>query len=178
MKKIQDGSALAGHPDVAALTTRWNNGFSQWQRGLTFPKDFPKDQQKRIEGGETLYFQTCVACHGPDGKGTSVPGSEIAIAPPLAGSARVMGHPSGLLPVFMNGLMGPIQGKTYQAAFMAPAAALGVVRDDRLAEIVSFIRYAWGNNASGVSADEVKAARNAAKSRQTPWTDQELGAAP
>ncbi len=74
----------------------------------------------------------------------------------------------------MNGMMGPIDGKIYQAGFMTPAAALGVVRDDRLAEIVSYIRYAWGNNANPVTADEVKSARNAAKDRQTPWTDDEL----
>lgn len=176
MKTIQDGSALAGHLEVAALTTRWNNGFAQWQRGLAFPEAFPQDQRKRIEAGETLYFQTCVSCHGPDGKGVGIPGTDLAIAPPLAGSHRVKGHPDGLLPVLMNGLMGPIDGKTYQAGFMAPAAALGVVRDDRLAEIVSYIRYAWGNNANPVSADEVKAARNAAKDRPTPWTDDELKA--
>ncbi|MFZ4766906.1 MAG: c-type cytochrome [Roseimicrobium sp.] len=121
-----------------------------------------------------MYFQTCVACHGPDGKGTTVPGTELAIAPPLVGSARVKGHINGLLPVFMNGLMGPIEGKTYQAAFMSPAAALGITRDDRLSELVSFIRYAWGNNASPVTAEEVKQARNSAKTRQAPWTDAEL----
>ncbi|MEQ1748517.1 MAG: c-type cytochrome [Prosthecobacter sp.] len=174
MKTLQDGSALAGHPEASALATRWNNGFAQWKRGLVFAKDFPKDQQKKIEGGETLYFQTCVACHGPDGKGTLVPGTELAIAPPLAGSARVKGPIHGLLPVLMNGLMGPIEGKTYQAAFMAPAAALGVVRDDRLSEIVSFIRYAWDNQASAVTTDEVKKARTDSKRRQTPWTDVEL----
>lgn len=174
MKTIQDGSALTGHADAALLATRWKQGFAQWERGFVFPKDFPPDQKKSIESGEVLFFQTCVACHGPDGKGTSVPGSDAAIAPALAGSQRVKGDPRGLLPVFMNGLMGPIQGKSYQGAMMVPAVALGIVRDDRLAEVVSFIRYAWGNNATPVSAEQVKQARKATPSRATPWTDEEL----
>ncbi|MCB1235013.1 MAG: c-type cytochrome [Verrucomicrobiae bacterium] len=174
METLQDGTSLAGRDDAALLATRWKQGFAQWERDLTFAKDFPKDQKKSIESGEVLFFQTCVACHGPDGKGTNVPGTDLAIAPPLAGSARVKGDAKNLLPVFMNGLVGPIDGKTYQGAMMVPAAALGIVRDDRLADVVNFIRYAWDNNAAPVTTEQVKQARQAATSRSAPWTDDEL----
>jgi mono/diheme cytochrome c family protein len=174
MKQLQDGSAIAGRADAAVLAMRWKQGFAQWERGLAFAKDFPKERKKSIESGEVLYFQTCVACHGADGKGTLVPGTELALAPPLAGSTRVKGDPKHLLPVFVNGLMGPIDGKTYQGAFMSPATALGILRDDRLADVVNFIRYAWGNESASLQTEQVKQLRTSLKNRTAPWTDAEL----
>jgi hypothetical protein len=59
---------------------------------------------------------------------------------------------------------------------MTPAAAFGITRDDRLAEIISFVRYAWGNEASPVTKEEVTKFRSLHKQRPTPWTDEELKA--
>ena len=105
-----------------------------------------------------------------------VSGASLAQAPSLAGSKRVTGPPDQLIPIFINGLMGPIDGKNYAAAFMAPAKALGITRDDRLAEILSFIRFAWGNEAAAVSKDEVKRIRQQHEEREAPWTEAELRA--
>lgn len=58
---------------------------------------------------------------------------------------------------------------------MAPAHALGITRDDRLAEILSYIRYAWDEkNTTIITKDEVKEWRKKLKDRTTPWTDEEL----
>jgi hypothetical protein len=76
--------------------------------------------------------------------------------------------------VLINGLLGPIEGKTYEGQMMVPAAALGIVRDDRLAEVLSFVRYAWGDKAGIITADEVKKFRKQHEKRATPWSDDEL----
>ena len=47
-------------------------------------------------------------------------------------------------------------------------------RDDRLAEVISFIRYAWGNEAPPVTKENVAAFRRMHAARATPWTDSEL----
>ena len=145
-----------------------------WKRGIAFPNEMPKDERRRITGGENLYFQTCVTCHGPEGKGLNVPGTDQLLAPSLVDSARVKGKPSQLIPIFLHGLTGPIDGKTYQAGFMAPAAAFGITRDDRLAELISYIRFVHGERASSVSKEEVTKVRKQHGDREAAWTDLEL----
>ena len=175
--RIKSGEAFNGIQDSAeraAAAARWTHGLAQWNRALVLPADMPKEQRALITKGEDTFFQICVSCHGADGKGTGIPGSNQLIAPALAGSVRVKGPTENLVPVLMNGLLGPIQGKTYQGQMMVPATALGITRDDRVAEVLSYIRYAWGNDAPAVSKDEVTQMRKACASRTTPWSDDEL----
>ena len=175
--RIKSGEAFNGIKDPgerAAVAARWTHGLAQWNRGLKLPKEMPKEQRDLITKGEDTFFQTCVSCHAADGKGTGVPGSDQLIAPALAGSSRVKGSPAGLVPVLMNGLLGPIDGKTYQGQMMVPAVALGITRDDRLAEVLSYIRYAWGNEAPVVTKEDVARFRKASATRTLPWSDDEL----
>jgi putative membrane-bound dehydrogenase-like protein len=179
IQRIKSGEALKAIPDPverAVVAARWTQGLAQWDRALKFPADMPADRRKVIQGGEDIFFKTCVSCHGPDGKGVTLPGSDMAIAPALAGSPRVKGPVAGMVPVLINGLLGPIEGKTYQGQMMVPATALGITRDDRLAEVISFIRYAWGNDAGSVTADEVKVLRKQHEKHTNPWSDEELKA--
>ncbi len=179
LQRLQKGEGFDVITDVserALIAARWTQGFAQWNRALKLPKDMPKERQQLISKGEDIFYQICVSCHGPDGKGVTLPGTDMAIAPALAGSARVKGPAAGMVPVLINGLLGPIEGKTYQGAMMTPAAAFGITRDDRLAEIISFVRYAWGNEASSVTKDEVTQFRNLHQKRPAPWTDEELKA--
>lgn len=97
-----------------------------------------------------------------------------ALAPSLADSKRVYGPLSGLMPVMANGLIGPIDGVTYQGNYMAPAHMLGITRDDRLAELLSYLRFAWGGNTTLIETGEVKEWRRRLKDREAPWTDGEL----
>jgi mono/diheme cytochrome c family protein len=174
VKRLRSGEAFQKLKDPANAATNWKKALAQWNRGLTFPKGMPKDEARKIEGGELLYFQNCVSCHGADGKGTRIPGMKSALAPSLADSKRVHGPLSGLMPVMANGLIGPIDGVTYQANYMAPAHVLGITRDDRLAELLSYLRFAWGGNTTLIEPDEVKEWRRKLKDREIPWTDSEL----
>lgn len=132
------------------------------------------EERKRITSGETQYFASCVTCHGADGRGFKVPGTDMMLAPSLTESARVRGPAHQLIPVFLHGLIGPIEGKDYGTGFMAPAEALGIVREDRLSELISYVRFVHGDGSTPVSHDEVKDAKKKFGDRKTPWTDEEL----
>ena len=167
VKDIKSGKAF----DQSSRTD-WVNSLGNWNRGIKFDDKVSSTERRRITGGETQYFQNCVTCHGADAKG--VGSGDQLLAPSLADSKRMRGDIEKLIPLFINGLVGPIDGKSYQAAFMPPAHALGITRDDRLAELISYLRYVHGNKASSVSADDVKRIRKKYANRKAPWTDQQL----
>jgi len=164
MSKDQRGST-----DMA-----WNRILSSWDRGMKFAKDFDTTHRKMIQNGEKLYFQHCTSCHGADGKGVQVPDTDQYLAPSLVDSKRVHGNPEQLVPLFFHGLMGPIDEKNYSAGYMAPAKAFGIEREDRLAELLTYIRYAWGKEGDCVEKETVSTIRRKHTDRNKPWTDQEL----
>jgi mono/diheme cytochrome c family protein len=152
----------------------WNRILSSWDRGMKFAKDFDTTHRKMIQNGEKLYFQHCTSCHGAEGKGVKIPGTDQYLAPSLVDSKRVHGNPEQLVPLFLHGLMGPIEGKNYSAGYMAPAKAFGIEREDRLAELLTYIRYAWGKEGDCVEKETVSTIRRKHTDRDNPWTDQEL----
>jgi mono/diheme cytochrome c family protein len=54
--------------------------------------------------------------------------------------------------------------------------AMGGLTDEQIAEVLTFVRNAYGPNAGPVTSAEVLAVRTAAGSRETPWTVTELNA--
>ncbi|MBA2563008.1 MAG: c-type cytochrome, partial [Chitinophagaceae bacterium] len=71
----------------------------------------PADR-KLVTKGATIYKQLCTSCHGSDGKGITIGGKDMP-APPLAGSPRVRGDKILNIQLLLNGLKGPVDGKTY-----------------------------------------------------------------
>jgi len=113
--------------------------------------------------GADLYGQRCAVCHQANGNG--MPGA----FPPLAGSSVVIGDPHYLARVVLYGLQGRIvvKGQTYSNAM---AGLAGDMNDAQIAQVLTYIRSSWGNSASAVSDDVVKA------ERATPGTAQDNGA--
>ena len=60
------------------------------------------------------------------------------------------------MPILLHGLIGPLDGKTYQAGFMAPGASLGLSRERDIAQVLSYLRCAWGGKGGPVTEKEVK----------------------
>ncbi len=120
------------------------------------------------QDGQQLYTLYCSACHGTDGKGAT--GGAF---PPLAGSPWVAGDADRAVKLTLKGLTGPVEvlGKIYNLE-MPPQGA--VLPDDQLAAILTYVRSAWGNSASPVTADFVKAIRATVADRATPWNAAEL----
>jgi putative heme-binding domain-containing protein len=92
------------------------------------------------------------------------------MAPPLAGSSRVQGHPAFVINTLLHGLIGPIEGRSYQS-LMAP---MGSNDDAWIAAVASYIRNDFGNSASVITTAEVAKGRAADGGRSFPWTVEEL----
>jgi hypothetical protein len=101
-----------------------------------------------------------------------VPGSSDAqlIAPPLAGSPRVVGPSDYVVKVLLHGVTGPIDGTTYSDAMIA----MGIQNDEWIASIASFVRNSFGNRAALVAPEDVARIRAATASRKTQWNAAEL----
>ncbi|MGJ8672711.1 DUF7133 domain-containing protein [Rubritalea sp.] len=126
--------------------------------------------EKIMTAGEKHYASLCFACHGAEGEGAPMAGTDTTLAPALADSPRVLGDKDTLIKIVLHGLTGPIDGKTYPGAMESLAA-----QDDQyLAEVLSYIRNSWGNKADIISSKEVGKTRRANRKRKTPWTMEEL----
>ena len=77
-------------------------------------REYTGDENKLLAKGQAIYRELCFSCHGYDGKGMAMDGMKpgTTIAPPLAGSATVRGHRDGIVRVLLQGMSGPIGGKT------------------------------------------------------------------
>lgn len=124
------------------------------------------------------YYGFCMFCHGSNGKGT-VLDKGGTMAPPLAGSPRVLGNEEALLNIILHGLTGPVDGKIYEVndVAMKPPPPMMLDDDEILAGILTYIRNSWGNEASEVAVSEVRRIRKAAAARKKPWTIEELAKA-
>lgn len=116
--------------------------------------------------GLALYSRTCIACHGPDGKG--VPGA----FPPLDGATWLTGDPSVPTRILLHGLEGPIEVAGQKFSNIMPAHS--DLKDAEISDVLTYARQAWSNDAAPVSAEEVKATRTKFSTRAKAWTAAEL----
>lgn len=129
-------------------------------------KEFPK--------GAALFASTCQTCHAVDGNGIS------SLAPPLNKSEWVTGDKSKLISIVLYGLSGPVKinGHVYEApeisADMPGIAHSEEISDDDVAQVLSFIRGSWQNNADKISIDEVAKVRKRYQGREKAFTVEEL----
>jgi putative membrane-bound dehydrogenase-like protein len=118
--------------------------------------------------GAAVYARTCIACHGIDGKGLA------PVFPPLDGSPWLVGAKQRPIDIVLHGLMGPIEvaGATYDSV-MAPLGPM--LTDAEVADVLTYVRQRWSNDAAPIGAADVEARRAATKGRTTMWTAAELG---
>jgi mono/diheme cytochrome c family protein len=111
--------------------------------------------QKSLEAGEKIYKKLCLSCHQADGDG--VPN----MSPPLIKTSCVLGDKEKLIGIVLNGLKNvDINDETYNN----PMPALGsVLKDQEIADVLTYVRNSFGNKASAITAAEVKAVRNLPK---------------
>lgn len=103
---------------------------------------------KQLDLGGQLYEEYCHTCHGADGKGA--PG----IYPPLAGNRSVMmNSPLNAIRSVLNGGYPPTTTGNPRPYGMPPFQQ--ILRNEQVALVVSYIRNAWGNRGSLVTAVDV-----------------------
>lgn len=99
--------------------------------------EIPTDAQRFIQDGQPLYVEHCAGCHQADGAGQ--PGK----VPKLAGNPIVtLEDPIPDIDTVVNG-KGAMPGFGDQ------------LDDVQIAEILSYIRNAWGNKAPAVSNRQI-----------------------
>jgi cbb3-type cytochrome c oxidase subunit III len=101
--------------------------------------------------GEALFAAHCATCHQPAGQGSDA-------FPPLAANPVVTAaDPSAMIAVIVNGRTGPldVNGKTYNGQM---PTWKGQLSDADIASVATYVRSAWGNNASPVTEQQVASA--------------------
>lgn len=124
------------------------------------------------------YYGFCMFCHGRDGKGTRLDEGGT-MAPPLAGSPRVLGPKEISANILLHGLTGKVDGVIYEKAGVAmkPPPEMMGQDDEIVAGLLNYIRNSWGNKAPIITPAEVKAIREKSTGRKKPWTIEELATA-
>jgi len=114
-----------------------------------------------LAAGEAAYSQNCAACHQPNGQG--VPQG----FPALAHNPVVNAHdPTSLIHLVLKGGAIPKTTKSATPLIMPPFASS--LSDQEAADILSYVRNAWGNRAPALSAGAVKSLRAALKAPEPP----------
>ena len=125
--------------------------------------------ERKIDSGKKLYAVNCASCHQPSGLGL---GEQY---PPLAGSEWVSANPELIIKVILKGLVGEIKvkGKTYNP--VGDMAAVTNLKSDReIANVTTYVRQAWGNEAPEVSVEEVAQARAESAEQKDQWVGDAL----
>ena len=133
---------------------------------------FTPEQQGQFDRGGQIYNELCFACHGADAMGTPKPELATTMAPALAGSPRVNGHRDYIIKVVLNGLAGPVDGKTY-TDMMIP---MGSQNDEWIAAVGSFVRNNFGNSGGFITPADVARVRAESAGRTALWTLPEIAA--
>ncbi len=134
----------------------------------------PEILKKQFPKGEALFTSVCQTCHGLDGNGVA------ALGPPLNQSEYVTGNKNRLISVVLFGLTGPVtvNGHVYKTPEVSGDMP-GIGYDDEMknediAQLLSFIRKSWRNNADPISTAEVATKRSQLKGRENAFTEAEL----
>jgi mono/diheme cytochrome c family protein len=100
--------------------------------------------------GGAIYDQNCSSCHQADGQGIS------GAFPPLASNPTVTGNPVAVIAIVKDGLEGRVvvNGRAYSGIM---PRWRGLLSDEQIADVITYIRSSWKNRASGVSIADVRA---------------------
>ena len=107
-----------------------------------------------FERGRALYGENCASCHGEHGEG------KPPHWPPLANNQSIeMQSAVNPIRMVLNGGYPPGTKGNPMPYGMPPFA--GILSDNEIAAVVSYIRTAWGNRGTPVSAREANELRSA-----------------
>jgi mono/diheme cytochrome c family protein/glucose/arabinose dehydrogenase len=112
----------------------------------------------------------CGTCHRENGGGMENSGF-----PPLTQTPFVLGKDEDLIKIVLKGLQGPmeVKGKRYEGQVpMTPFE--GLLNDEEIAAVLSYVRNSFGNKAAPVSPEKVKMVREQIKDKKGFYNPEEL----
>jgi mono/diheme cytochrome c family protein len=138
---------------------------------LPAPSHLSAEAEKQYLAGQEIYFREglCVTCHQPNGKGLD------PAFPSIEKSPWVTADTDRLIKITLYGLMGPLEvnGKKYDGLVpMTPFG--GMLKDEEIANVLTFVRNSFGNQADPVAAAQVKKVRDSQPGRLMLYTTEEL----
>jgi mono/diheme cytochrome c family protein len=126
----------------------------------------PRDRGKKI------FAANCQTCHQANGLGVA------GQYPPLAGSEFTTGGSRRPAMIVLKGLQGPVtvKGQQYGTAVMQPWDK--TLTDQKIADVLTYERSEWGNNATPVTAEQIAALRKELASHAESFTEHDILAVP
>lgn len=107
-----------------------------------------RPETARAEAGEAIFFDQCAACHRADGGGVDY------MFAALDGSNKVNAEdPTTVIRLVLKGARAE-PTEAYPTQFSMPAFEWKLT-DEQVADVVSYLRSAWGNSAEPVEASDV-----------------------
>jgi mono/diheme cytochrome c family protein len=147
-----DLNAIAGYLKTLAPAP---GGASKFAANSSTGAALAKGQE--ANRGAELYDDNCAACHRTDGAGSP------KVLPKIAGNPTVLADdPGSLIRLVLAGSTLPGTG-TAPSALGMPGFAWRLSNDE-VAQLLSFVRAAWGNQASSVAAAQVGRVRGSLES--------------
>ena len=144
LQYLTDEDALAMAVYLKSLAPRESEPLPPSQARLVDPSV--------MELGRKIYELQCAVCHAREGQG--VPPA----FPPLAGNQSItMSSPVNSIRMVLNGGYAPGTAKNPRPHGMPPFSH--ILSDAEVAAIVTYIRVAWNNTGTPVSADQVNPLR-------------------
>lgn len=127
-----------------------------------------KNLQKQYRKGRAIYETSCGACHQLHGKGLE------NMAPQLAKSDWIKDE-ERLISVALHGVTGPIKVNGKDVTDVPPIMpGHSFLNDEQVADVLTYIRNAWGNREDAIAKESVAAIRKKHGTRFMPWTEAEL----
>lgn len=112
----------------------------------------------------------CTTCHQADGKGLTASGF-----PPLTGSEWVLNNDERLIKLVLKGLMGPIEVNGVKYPGQVPMTPFGgLLNDEEVASVLTYVKNSFGNNGGVVSAEKVKQVRAATQAKKDFYTSEQI----
>ena len=113
----------------------------------------------------------CIQCHQATGLGIA------GTYPPLAGSEFVNGPDDRIIRILLDGLKGPVKvkGTTFPGVTVMPSFGPSGFNwtDDKIADVLTYVRQEWGNKAPPVDAAKVAQIRQQVATHEA-WTAEEI----
>ena len=104
-----------------------------------------------IASGKQIYIKNCLTCHQADGGGVQ------RMNPPLIKTEYVSGDKARLINIILKGFNEDVEiNGQYYTNVMPP---LNTLKDQEIADVLTYVRNSFGNKNSAVSLGEVKKAR-------------------
>src|ERR1700743_1312043 len=129
---------------------------SLWaQTKKTVAKAPASSLSSHITNGKAVYSKICITCHMADGLGVQ------NMNPPLVKTTYVLRNKAKLISIVLNGFNESVEidGSTYSNIMPSQ----DFLKDQEIADVLTYVRNSFGNKASAVTLADVKKARAARK---------------